>query len=100
MDFQNFFDPKRIQGCFPFVGLDYGVLKCKKLKNSDTPFVYTVRASTFSRTELLAYRTEPCYIGTPKKSSFHQKLFGLPKVRFGTVREKVRFVKNSMRVLY
>jgi hypothetical protein len=54
-----------------------------------------VRASTFSRTELLAYRTKPCYIGMPKKSSFHQKIFGLPKVR-----EKVRFVKKSIRVLY
>jgi hypothetical protein len=27
----------------------------------------TVRESNFSRTELLAYRTEPYYIGTPKK---------------------------------
>ncbi len=50
---------------------------------------HTVRASTFLRTELLANRTEPYYIGTPKKSSFCQKLFDLPKVRFGTVREKV-----------
>ncbi len=49
----------------------------------------TVRASTFSRTELLAYRTKLCYIDTPKKSSFRQKIFDLPKVRFGTVREKV-----------
>jgi hypothetical protein len=61
---------------------------------------YTVRASTFSRTELLAYRTELYYIGTPNKTSFCLKLFDLPKVRFGTVREKVRFVKKSMRVLY
>ncbi len=58
--------------------------------------IYTVRASTFSRTELLAYRTEPYYIGTPKKSSFCQELFDLPKARFGTVREKV----DARTVLY
>ncbi len=40
--------------------------------------LFTVCASTFSRTELLAYGTEPCYIDTPKKSSFCQK--------YGTVR--------------
>jgi hypothetical protein len=49
----------------------------------------TIRASAFLRTEHLAYGTKPYYIGTPKKSSFCQKLFDLPKVRFGTVREKV-----------
>ncbi len=34
--------------------------------------------------------TVPCYIGTPKKSSFRQKLFDFPKVRFSTVRVKSR----------
>ncbi len=43
---------------------------------------YTVRASIFSRTEFLAYRTEPCYTG-------------LPKVQFDTV----RYANQSMCVL-
>ncbi len=43
--------------------------------------IHKARASTFSRTELLAYRTKSCYIGTPKISSFRQKLFDLPKIR-------------------
>ncbi len=78
-------------------------ISCVKMQLTETitHFIATVRASIFSRTELLAYRTEPCYIGTPKKIiSFSQKLFGFAKVWFGTVREKFRFGKKSMRVLY
>ncbi len=60
--------------------------------------VNTVRARTFSRTELWAYYTAPCYTGTPKKVRSAKT----PSVcqKFGTVRKKIRFVKNPMRVLH
>jgi hypothetical protein len=56
-----------------------------------------VGASMYSRTELVAYRTEPCYTGAPKKVNSAKKwLIGVSKVRFGIVRH----AKKSMRALY
>jgi hypothetical protein len=39
-------------------------------------------------------------VPTLKKSPFRQRIFCLPKVRFGTVREKFWFVKKSISVLF
>ena len=64
-------------------------------KNRCTSLIYIVRASIFSWTELLAYRTEPCYIGTSKKKLVSPKI-----VRFRQYNGSVRYAKKSMRVPY
>jgi hypothetical protein len=52
--------------------------------------LYSTRIDFFmNRTFSVSYRTVPNHA-----LSFHQKLFDLPKVRFDTVRQKVRFVKS------
>ncbi len=54
-----------------------GVILCFSHHSSNQIFLlFLVRALTFSRTELLAYRTEPFR----KKSSFRQKIFDLSSV--------------------
>jgi hypothetical protein len=55
----------------------------------------TVGVSTFAQSELLPYRTEPCYIGTSKKPVSSKTIWFAKS----TVREKVWFVKKLMGVL-